>query len=54
MRRRKGESLIPHIPELVEYISTFSELAPEDLILTGSPVGGKKRIPQLFCDRRTR
>ncbi|MDR6585203.1 hypothetical protein HBH1_04504 [Herbaspirillum sp. BH-1] len=42
-------SMIRHIPELVEYISTFSELAPGDVILTGSPGGvGKKRVPQLF------
>lgn len=42
-------SMIRHIPELIEYISTFSELAPGDVILTGSPGGvGKKRVPQLF------
>jgi len=42
-------NMIRHIPELVEYISTFSELAPGDVILTGSPGGvGKKRVPQLF------
>lgn len=42
-------SMIRHIPELVEYISKFSELAAGDVILTGSPGGvGKKRVPQLF------
>jgi len=42
-------SMIHSIPRLIEYISTFSELAPGDVIITGSPGGvGKKRNPPLF------
>lgn len=41
--------MIHSIPELIEYISTFSELSPGDVIITGSPGGvGKKRNPPLF------
>ncbi len=41
--------MIRRIPELVEYISTFSPLVPGDVIITGSPGGvGMKRVPQLF------
>ena len=37
------------VAELIEYISTFTELAPGDVIITGSPGGvGKKRVPPLF------
>jgi 2-keto-4-pentenoate hydratase/2-oxohepta-3-ene-1,7-dioic acid hydratase in catechol pathway len=42
-------SMIHSIPHLIEYISTFSELSPGDVIITGSPGGvGKKRNPPLF------
>lgn len=42
-------SMIHPIGELIEYISTFSELSPGDVIITGSPGGvGKKRTPPLF------
>ncbi|MCL2897697.1 fumarylacetoacetate hydrolase family protein [Brenneria tiliae] len=42
-------SMIHPIEELIEYISTFSELSPGDVIITGSPGGvGKKRTPPLF------
>ena len=42
-------SMIHPIPELIEYISTFSALSPGDVIITGSPGGvGKKRVPPLF------
>lgn len=41
--------MIHRIPELIEYISTFSPLEPGDVIVTGSPGGvGKKRNPPLF------
>ncbi|CAG9298063.1 fumarylacetoacetate hydrolase family protein [Celerinatantimonas diazotrophica] len=41
--------MIHRIPELIRYISTFSELKPGDVIITGSPGGvGKKRNPPLF------
>ncbi|WP_114394000.1 fumarylacetoacetate hydrolase family protein [Oleisolibacter albus] len=42
-------NMIHRIPALIEYISTFSALAPGDVIITGSPGGvGKKRTPPLF------
>ncbi|MFM2486360.1 fumarylacetoacetate hydrolase family protein [Celerinatantimonas yamalensis] len=42
-------NMVHKIPELIHYISTFSELNPGDVIITGSPGGvGKKRNPPLF------
>lgn len=42
-------SMIHKVAELIEYISTFTELSPGDVIITGSPGGvGKKRNPPLF------
>lgn len=42
-------NMVHKIPELIEYISTFSALSPGDVILTGSPGGaGQKRKPPLF------
>ncbi len=42
-------NMVHRIPELIEYISTFSALSPGDVIITGSPGGvGKKRNPPLF------
>lgn len=42
-------NMIHGVPKLIEYISTFSELSPGDVIITGSPGGvGKKRTPPLF------
>lgn len=42
-------NMIHAVPELIEYISTFSILSPGDVIITGSPGGvGKKRTPPLF------
>jgi 2-keto-4-pentenoate hydratase/2-oxohepta-3-ene-1,7-dioic acid hydratase in catechol pathway len=42
-------NMIHRIPDLIEYISTFSPLEPGDVIITGSPGGvGKKRTPPLF------
>ena len=41
--------LIFDIPELISTISTFTELAPGDVILTGTPSGvGYRRDPQVF------
>lgn len=37
------------VPDLIAVISTFTELAPGDIILTGTPGGvGYRRKPQLF------
>lgn len=42
-------NMVHRIPQLIEYISTFSTLSPGDVIITGSPGGvGKKRNPPLF------
>lgn len=42
-------NMVHKVPELIEYISTFTSLAPGDVIITGSPGGvGKKRHPPLF------
>ncbi len=42
-------SMIHHVAELIEYISTFTCLHAGDVIITGSPGGvGKKRTPPLF------
>lgn len=41
--------MIHKVPELIEYISTFTHLSAGDVIITGSPGGvGKKRNPPLF------
>lgn len=45
------KNLIHKIPDLVAYISTFTELSPGDVIITGSPGGvGKSRVPPLFMN----
>jgi 2-keto-4-pentenoate hydratase/2-oxohepta-3-ene-1,7-dioic acid hydratase in catechol pathway len=41
--------LIFSIPEIIEYVSAWSDLAPGDVIVTGTPGGvGFKRSPPLF------
>lgn len=49
VQRDNTKNLIHKIPDLVAYISLFTELSPGDIIITGSPGGvGKSRVPPLF------
>lgn len=50
MVQREGlDDLLFKIPELIEYISTFTELLPGDVIATGTPGGvGAFRTPPLW------
>jgi 2-keto-4-pentenoate hydratase/2-oxohepta-3-ene-1,7-dioic acid hydratase in catechol pathway len=42
-------NMVYKVPNIIEYISTFTPLVPGDVIITGSPGGvGKKRNPPLF------
>ena len=42
-------SMLRSIPDLISYISLFSELSAGDVIISGTPSGiGKKRTPPLF------
>ena len=43
------DDLIFNVPQLINYISTFIELAPGDVIVTGTPSGvGAARRPPLW------
>lgn len=49
MQRATTDLLIFTIPYLLHYISTFTELVPGDVIITGTPGGvGFKRNPPVF------
>jgi 2-keto-4-pentenoate hydratase/2-oxohepta-3-ene-1,7-dioic acid hydratase in catechol pathway len=49
MQRATTEMMIFKIPRLIEYISTFTTLAPGDVIVTGTPGGvGARRNPPLW------
>jgi 2-keto-4-pentenoate hydratase/2-oxohepta-3-ene-1,7-dioic acid hydratase in catechol pathway len=49
VQRARISDLVFGIPELIEYISTFTELAPGDVISTGTPGGvGAARKPPLW------
>lgn len=49
MQRATTDLLIFDVPALLAYISTFTELAPGDIIATGTPGGvGWKREPPVF------
>lgn len=51
MQHAKSAQLVFGFGELVEYCSTFNELLPGDLIVTGTPGGvGAARRPQVFMD----
>ena len=49
MQRTTTDLMIFNIPTLIEYITTFTELVPGDVIATGTPSGvGSKRSPPIF------
>jgi 2-keto-4-pentenoate hydratase/2-oxohepta-3-ene-1,7-dioic acid hydratase in catechol pathway len=49
MQHATTEMMIFKIPRLVEYISTFTTLAPGDVIVTGTPGGvGSRRTPPVW------
>ncbi|WP_242151263.1 fumarylacetoacetate hydrolase family protein [Sphingomonas sp. BAUL-RG-20F-R05-02] len=49
MQQGRFDQLVFPIPELVAYCSTFTNLSPGDLILTGTPGGvGAKRQPPVW------
>jgi 2-keto-4-pentenoate hydratase/2-oxohepta-3-ene-1,7-dioic acid hydratase in catechol pathway len=49
LQRATSRQMIFSIPEIIAYCSTFTELEPGDVIVTGTPGGvGARRKPQLF------
>jgi len=49
MQRSGTDLLIFDIPELIAYVTTFTELVPGDVISTGTPGGvGSKRKPPVW------
>lgn len=49
MQHTKLDDLIFSVPRLISYISTFTELVPGDVIVTGTPGGvGSRRDPQVW------
>ena len=51
MQRATTEMMIFKIPRLINYISTFAELVPGDVIVTGTPGGvGARRTPPVFMN----
>ena len=51
MQRAKSSDLVFGFAELVNYCSTFTELVPGDVIVTGTPGGvGAARNPPVFMD----
>jgi len=49
MQRSTTDLMIFPVPVLIEYLSTFTELVPGDVIATGTPSGvGFKRVPPVF------
>ena len=51
MQRATTEMMIFKIPRLINYISTFAELVPGDVIVTGTPGGvGARRTPPVLMN----
>jgi 2-keto-4-pentenoate hydratase/2-oxohepta-3-ene-1,7-dioic acid hydratase in catechol pathway len=51
MQRATTEMMIFKIPRLINYISTFTELVPGDVIVTGTPGGvGSRRTPPVWMN----
>ncbi len=51
MQRATTEMMIFKIPRLIHYISTFTELVPGDVIVTGTPGGvGSRRTPPVWMN----
>ncbi len=49
VQRDSTSNMLRTVSEIVEYISSFTQLSPGDLIITGSPGGvGKMKKPPLF------
>src|SRR3546814_18019061 len=49
MQRANSSELTFPIPQIIAYCSTFTELAPGDVIVTGTPGGvGSRREPPVF------
>ena len=43
------ENMIFSVPTIIEYVSTFTQLSPGDVIVSGTPGGvGAKRTPPVF------
>jgi 2-keto-4-pentenoate hydratase/2-oxohepta-3-ene-1,7-dioic acid hydratase in catechol pathway len=51
MQSGRIDELIFGVPELIEYISTFTRLLPGDIIATGTPggVGAARKPPRWLC-----
>ena len=51
MQRATTEMMIFKIPRLINYISTFTELVPGDVIVSGTPGGvGSRRTPPVWMN----
>lgn len=49
MQRATSHDMIYSIPQLIEYVSMWSQLEPGDVFVTGTPGGvGSKRTPPVF------
>ena len=51
MQNARASLLVHGFAELIEFCSTFTELVPGDVIVTGTPGGvGAARTPPVFMD----